>query len=114
VVQPSAGSVGGGEATNSVADAGDAEAVDMGKDKNLMGYFGVGAPAGEAGTSDAASADVESHEADAAAAYLTPAMRAMLLRSRQAREASAEQQQQPKAAEEAGSSGSKEVAEAEQ
>ena len=38
VVQPSAGSVGGGEATNSVADAGDAEAVDM-EGQELDGIF---------------------------------------------------------------------------
>ena len=110
VVQPSAGSVGGAEATNSEADAGDVEALDL--DTDLMEYSDVGGPAGEAGTSNTASADAASNEAEAAASYLTPAMRAMLLRSRQAREAAAEQQQQPKAAEEAESSAaSKEVAE---
>lgn len=128
VLQPSAGSAGGGDATNSAAaafapaqalvacvadDAGDAAAMGL-DDADLMEFFGVGGgPAGGAATSNAASADMASDEAadaDAASSYLTPAMRAMLLRSRQAREASGAEQQRPKcSAEEAGSSGSKEV-----
>lgn len=120
VLQPSAGSAGGGEATNSVAAAfapaqaqvACAAAMDL-DDADSMEFFGVGGgPAGGAATSNAASADVASDEAadaDAAASYLTPAMRAMLLRSRQAREASGVEQQRPKGAEGAGSSGSKEV-----
>ncbi|RCV46603.1 hypothetical protein SETIT_9G544400v2 [Setaria italica] len=47
--------------------------------------------------------------ANEAASFATPAMRAMLLRSRRAREASAEQQQQAKAGEETGSSGPTEI-----
>jgi Mg-chelatase subunit ChlD len=120
VLQPSAGSAGGGEATNSVAAAfapaqaqvACAAAMDL-DDADSMEFFGVGGgPAGGAATSNAASADVaadEAADADAAASYLTPAMRAMLLRSRQAREASGVEQQRPKGAEGAGSSGSKEV-----
>ncbi|CAN6296582.1 unnamed protein product [Urochloa humidicola] len=45
------------------------------------------------------------NDANQASSFATPAMRAMLLRSRKAREASAEEQQQPKAGEETGSSG---------
>ncbi|KAG2554874.1 E3 ubiquitin-protein ligase WAV3-like [Panicum virgatum] len=78
----------------------------------LMEYLGGGGPGGDAGASSAAAAEGPSeNEAEGTASYLTPAMRAMLLRSRRAREASAEQQQeqQPKAAEEAGGSESKEL-----
>ncbi|XP_034571772.1 E3 ubiquitin-protein ligase WAV3 isoform X1 [Setaria viridis] len=110
---------GGGEAMNSVAaaflqmptavGAGDMEVADVAT--GLMDYFGGGGPAGEAGTSSAVGAAerVSENEAEATSSYLTPAMRAMLLRSRIAREASAEERQQRKAAEEAGSSESKGV-----
>ncbi|RLN40843.1 hypothetical protein C2845_PM01G02660 [Panicum miliaceum] len=116
--QPLAGSDGGGgEAMNSVAaafaqappavGAGDMEVT------YLMDYLGGGGPGGEAGASSAAAIEgVPENEPEGTSSYLTPAMRAMLLRSRRAREASSEQQQQdqqPKAADEAGGSESKEL-----
>ena len=55
----------------------------------LMEYLGGGGPGGDEGASE--------NEAEGTASYLTPAMRAMLLRSRRAREASAEQQQEQQA-----------------
>ncbi|CAN6302351.1 unnamed protein product [Urochloa humidicola] len=102
---------GSGEATSSMATAfaqtpsavgtGDTEVMEVG-----------GEPGGEAGTSSAAAAEGPSeNEAEATSSYLTPAMRAMLLRSRRAREAAAEQQHQQSepAAAEVGTSESKEA-----
>ncbi|KAG2543591.1 hypothetical protein PVAP13_9NG761000 [Panicum virgatum] len=92
--QTLAGSDGGdGEAMNSMAaafaqapsavGAGALEVTDS------MEYLGGGGPGGDEGASE--------NEAEGTASYLTPAMRAMLLRSRRAREASAEQQQEQQA-----------------
>ncbi|PAN51647.1 hypothetical protein PAHAL_9G609800 [Panicum hallii] len=113
--QPLAGSDGGGgEAMSSVAAAfaqapSAVGAGDM--ETDLMDYLGGGGPGGEAGASSAAAGEGASeNEAEGTSSYLTPAMRAMLLRSRRAREASADQQeQQPKGAEEASGSESKEL-----
>ncbi|CAN6290717.1 unnamed protein product [Urochloa humidicola] len=57
----------------------------------------------------AAPAGTTAENASETSSFATPAMRAMLLRSRMAREASAEEQQPPKAGEETGSSGSTEA-----
>ncbi|KAL6902336.1 hypothetical protein ACP4OV_005212 [Aristida adscensionis] len=83
---------------NSAVDDGGWDAMDM------------GSTVGGAGTTNAAAADGRSEEAEAAS-YATPAMRAMLLRSRMAREASAgpPPPQENKAGEEAGSSGEMEL-----
>uniref|UniRef100_A0A0A8YGF7 VWFA domain-containing protein n=1 Tax=Arundo donax TaxID=35708 RepID=A0A0A8YGF7_ARUDO len=64
---------------------------------------------GGARVSNAAAPEGIPIEMAATSSYATPAMRAMLLRSHRAREPSTEQQQPPKAGEEAGSSGPKEV-----
>ncbi|XP_062216816.1 E3 ubiquitin-protein ligase WAV3-like [Phragmites australis] len=73
---------------------------------NSMAF--INGPAGGARVLDAVAPEGMSNEAAQTSSYETPAMRAMLLRSRRAREASAEQQQ-PKAGEEPGSSGPNEV-----
>ncbi|CAL4937586.1 unnamed protein product [Urochloa decumbens] len=61
--------------------------------------------AGALRASNAAAPAEMANNASETSSFATPAMRAMLLRSRKAREASAEEQQQPKAGEETGNSG---------
>ncbi|CAN6285730.1 unnamed protein product [Urochloa humidicola] len=114
--QDLAGSDGGvdGEAMSSmeVAFAETPWAVGAGGIEVLMEHFGGGEPGGETGKSSAATAEgVSENEAEATSSYLTPAMRAMLLRSRRAREAAAEQQHQQSepAPAEVGTSESKEA-----
>ncbi|KAL6649187.1 hypothetical protein ACP70R_013411 [Stipagrostis hirtigluma subsp. patula] len=106
----------GGEATNSTAAASLQinSALNCGGGEAMgMGFTAFASGTGdEAMASNAAAPESMSNEAAAAAAYATPAMRAMLLRSRRAREgeAPAEQPQPPpEAGEEAGSSEPKEM-----